>query len=63
MTDFLDNSGSTIRGELMRARSQLVEARSRQQQKDSTGNRADLASCLTTIDRLLDRYLATGHRS
>jgi hypothetical protein len=63
MTAFLDNRGSTTRGELLRARSQLVEARSRQRQKDSTRNRADLAACLTTMDLLLDRYLATGHRS
>jgi|tagenome__1003787_1003787.scaffolds.fasta_scaffold20524255_2 hypothetical protein len=53
---------SALRGELIRARSDLVEARSRQREKDSTSNRAALAACITTMDGVLDRYLATNHR-
>jgi|tagenome__1003787_1003787.scaffolds.fasta_scaffold20920598_2 hypothetical protein len=63
MTASVDTRGSAIRGELMRVRSDLVEARSRQQHKDSTSNRAALAACLTTMDGVLDRYLATNRRS
>jgi hypothetical protein len=62
MTAPIDTRGSALSGELMRARSDLVEARSRQRQKDSTSNRAALAACLTTMDGVLDRYLATNHR-
>jgi hypothetical protein len=62
MTAPVDTRGSAFRGELMRARRDLVEARSRQRQKDSSSNRAALAACLTTMDGVLDRYLATDHR-
>jgi hypothetical protein len=61
MTLFVDTRGPALRGELMRVRSDLEEARSRQRKKDSTMNRAALAACLTTMDDLLDRYLATDH--
>jgi|tagenome__1003787_1003787.scaffolds.fasta_scaffold10409965_1 hypothetical protein len=61
MTAPVDTRQTAILGELMRARHDLVGARSRQRQKDSTGNRAALAACLTTMDRVLDRYLVTNH--
>jgi hypothetical protein len=55
-------TASALRGELMRARSNLVKARSQQRHKDSTSNRAALAACLTTMDGVLDQYLASSHR-
>jgi hypothetical protein len=62
MSAAIDTDAGLLRGELVRARSDLVSARSRQRQKDSTSNRAALAACLTTMDRLLDSYLASGRR-
>lgn len=63
MTTSVGTRGFALWIELMDARSHLVEARARQQQKDSTSNRAAVATCITTMDRVLDRYLEANHRS
>jgi hypothetical protein len=39
------------------ARGQLIEARGRLRQKDSTGNRASVAECWARMDALLDLHL------
>lgn len=41
---------------------QLTEARQRQRQKDSTGNRASVAECRARIDAILDLHLETEGR-
>ena len=58
MTAAVDNRRTTIQLDLVRAHSQLAEARRRQRQKDSPGNRAAVATCLTRMDTVLDTYLA-----
>jgi hypothetical protein len=40
-----------------RARAQLAEARLRQDEKDTSANRAAVAECWTRIDAVLDMYL------
>jgi hypothetical protein len=40
-----------------RARAKLAEARLRQDEKDTSANRAAVAECWTHIDAVLDMYL------
>ena len=40
-----------------RARAELAEARLRQDEKDTSANRAAVAECWTRIDAVLDMYL------
>ena len=62
MTAAIDNWRTTLHLDLMRARGELVEARLRQNRKDSPGNRIAVATCLTRMDTVLDRYLASTTR-
>jgi hypothetical protein len=54
-------TGCSLRGELAvdfsRARAELAEAKLRQDEKDSSANRAAVAECRTRIDAVLDMYL------
>jgi hypothetical protein len=58
MTDTVDDLRTAIVKGLVRSHDELAEARRRQRHKDSTGNRAAVATCLTNVDALLDTYLA-----
>ena len=60
MTVAIDHRRTALHEDLMGARNELSEARRRQRQKDSPSNRTAVAACLTTMDALLDAYLATG---
>jgi hypothetical protein len=62
MTDIVDDLRTAILRDLVLSRAKLAEARCRQRQKDSPGNRAALAARLTDVDALLDTYLAAGDR-
>ena len=46
-----------LRVDFSRACAQLAEARLRQDEKDTSGNRAAVAECWTRIDAVLDMYL------
>ena len=59
MTAAIDDWRTALHLDLMRAHGELAEARHRQKQKDSPSNRAALATCLTRMDTVLDRYLAS----
>lgn len=48
---------TVLRADFGAARRELAEARSRQQRKDTPGNRADVARALTRVDAVLDTYL------
>jgi hypothetical protein len=62
MTDTIDDLRTAILRELVRSRVELDEARRRQRDKDSPGNRDAVVACLTDVDALLDSYLATDAR-
>jgi hypothetical protein len=57
MAAAIDSLETAIHLDLMRARTELAEARLRQRQKDSPSNRAALATCLARMDTALDTYL------
>ena len=58
MIDTIDDLRTAIVHDLVRSQDELAEARRRQRVKDSTANRAAVATCLATVDALLDTYLA-----
>jgi hypothetical protein len=58
MTAAIDDLRTAIHLDLLRAHSELADARLRQRQKDSPSNRAAVATSLTKMDTALDAYLA-----
>jgi hypothetical protein len=59
MTIVQDTLGDELYLDLSRACVELAEARSRQAERDSAANRADVAECHARIDLLLDMLLET----
>ncbi len=57
----MSSIGCSLRDELsvdfLRACAQLAEARLRQDERDTSANRAAVADCWTRIDAVLDMYL------
>jgi hypothetical protein len=62
MTDTIDDLRTAILRDLVHSRVELDEARRRQRDKDSPGNRDAVVACLIDVDALLDSYLATDAR-
>jgi hypothetical protein len=60
MTHATPDPRAELEADFSRARERLVQARHRQQEKDTPDHRAAVAACLASTDLVLDLYLTVG---
>jgi hypothetical protein len=61
MTVTVDDLHAELAGDFARTRQELIEARSRHQEKDTPVSRSLVAECQAQIDRVLDLYIDMAH--
>ena len=60
MTMIVDDLRDVLGADFTQMCTELAEARSRQNQKDTAANRVSVTTCRAQIDTLLDLYLEMG---